>query len=123
MDSWKTYITTANHYFAHSKFNQAQSVYESALEEAHRLFPIWDDPHEAVSALIVTYHNIADLHQKQGQTRAARELFERIHKLILRAVSSTPIDDKRHGALYRGSIETYKALITHKRCHLLEILH
>ena len=83
------------------------------------MFPSWRDPHEAVSALVVSYHNMADLHQKQGETNEARGVLEKIHQRVLRAVTSTPTHDRRHSALYQGSIETYAALLSHKRCHLL----
>lgn len=123
MNIWKNYITAGNEQFAKNEFESARALYEAARREAEILFPSWRDPHEAVSALVVSYHNMADLHQKQGETSAARGVLEAIHQRVLRAVTSTPIYDRRHSALYRGSIETYSALLTHKRCHLLVNTH
>lgn len=123
MNVWKNYITAGNEKFAASDFDSAKAFYEAARTEAENLFSKWKEPDEAVSALIVSYHNMADLYQKQGHTDAARSILERVHQFILRAVTSTPINNRRHSALYRGSIETYSALLVHKRCHFLSNVH
>jgi len=119
MNIWKNYITAGNEHFAQSNFESARALYEAASQEAEVLFTSWREPDEAVSALIVSYHNMADLYQSQGDSDMARSILEKIHKFLLRSVASTPVEDRRHSALYRGSIETYSALLVHKRCHIL----
>ena len=122
MNVWKSYILAGNKCFASDDLESAQDLYLAARKEAENLFCSWREPDEAVSALVVTNLNIADLYQKQGQTQTARTVFERIHRFILHAVTSTPISDRRHKALYEGSIKTYAALINHKANYKLKTL-
>jgi hypothetical protein len=123
MKIWKKYITAGNEKFAQSDFESAKTLYRAARNEAEALFSSWREPNEAVSALIVSYHNTADLYQRQGNTDKARSVLEKVHQLVLRAVASTSADDQRHYALYRGSITTYSALLSHQRCHLMSNVH
>ena len=123
MRKWKTLIRRGNQYFFCQNFDQAMQCYEAARRQAEWLFDDWDEPEEAVSSFVVTHHNIADVYQKRGEVAAAREILESVHAFILKAVTSTPISDGRHPALYRASIITYSTLMVHKRCHLLSNLH
>lgn len=116
MDEWKKYIIAGNRRFSSSEFNAAKSSYEVAREHAENLFPKWKDPEEAASALVVTYHNLADLYQKQGNFSGAREALEKVHKIVLHALVSTSIGSSRHSSLLRASIKTYSALVIHKSC-------
>ncbi len=117
MNLWKNYIVKGNERFAANDLEAADALYRAAKREAESLFETWKDANEAVSALVVTWHNIADLYQRQGDTAAARETLENIHKKMLRNVLATNLSDTRHSALYRGSIETYSALLIHKNCY------
>ena len=86
MNLWKNYIVKGNERFAANDLEAADALYRAAKREAESLFETWKDANEAVSALIVTWHNIADLYQRQGDTAAARETLENIHKKMLRKV-------------------------------------
>lgn len=123
MDEWKKNIIAGNRRFSRSDFNAAKSSYEVARQHAENLFPQWLDPDEAASALVVTYHNLADLYQTQGNYSAARNSLEKVHKTILRALVSTSIESARHSSLLRASVKTYSALITHKNCYSCNSYH
>lgn len=116
MDEWKRNIIAGNQRFSRCEFAAAISSYEIARQHAENLFPKWVDADEAASALVVTYHNLADLHQKQGHYSAARKALEKVHQIVLNALASTSIKSERHGALLRASVKTYSALLVHKSC-------
>ena len=116
MDEWKKYITAGNRRFSNSDFKAAKLSYDVAKKHAENLFPKWKDPEEAASALVVTYHNLADLYQKQGNFSAAREALEKVHQIVLHALLATSLDSKRHKSLLTASTKTYSALVVHKSC-------
>ncbi|RBP50652.1 hypothetical protein [Arenicella xantha] len=119
MHEWKHHITLGNRQFVNHDFDRAQSSYAAALQAAERLFPRWSEPNEAVSMIVVTHHNIADLYQKLGLVCSARHVLEKAHSMLLNALSNTPSNHARHQALLRGTIKTYAALNRHKNCCLL----
>jgi hypothetical protein len=123
MEEWKKEIMAGNRRFSRSDFDAAKSSYESARQHAEDLFPKWEDAEEAASALVVTYHNIADLYQKQGNFSGARNSLEKVHKTVLRALVSTSIESKRHSSLLRASVKTYSALVIHKSCFSCNAVH
>ena len=119
MKNWKEHITQGNQYFLNQDYEAARLEYENARVLAEQTFVEPGEPSEAVFAVIVTYHNLADLYQKQGYTKMARLALETVHHQVLRAVAATSVHSTRHAALYRGAKLTYAALMNHKRCHLL----
>jgi hypothetical protein len=123
MNNWKSRIIAGNERFVERDFESARMLYEAACLEAEVLLTEWQKPEEAVSAFVISYHNMADLYQRQGKSRTARSTLEKVHQHLLRTAASTPVDDVRHGALCRGINETYSALLTHKRCHLVGNVH
>ena len=123
MEEWKKCIAIGNRRFNSDYFNAAKLSYETAKKHAQALFPYWSDPEEAISALIISYHNLADLHQTQGHLSAAREELECVHNIVLRALFVTPIASARHHALSRASQITYSALIEHKRSFINNTHH
>lgn len=123
MEEWKKHIIAGNRRFSRCDFDAAESSYDVAKEHAENLFPDWKDSEEAASALVVTYHNLADLYQKQGNSSLARNAFEKVHKIILHALINTPVGTRRYGSLLRASLKTYAALVAHKRCFSCSLYH
>ncbi len=123
MDIWKTTIKMGNQRFANSEFVGALAFYNTAKSQAEDLFQHWPNADEAVSALVVTYHNIADLYIKQGTPNLAVETIEKAKKILLRELAREQLDPKRHDALCHGSRKLHSALMRYKRCHLLSTLH
>ena len=120
METWKKYISDGNSSLIKCDFEAARQSYEKARVEAESKFVSLSEPVDAVFAVIVTYHNLADLYQKQGYTKMARLALETVHDHLLRSVVSNPLSSARHAALYRGSVLTYSKLMAHKRCHIVE---
>jgi len=117
MEEWKKHILAGNKEFSSKNYAIAEHEYKVAKDYAEQSFIQWHDPYESSSALVVTYHNLADLHQRQGNTELARETLEDAHDILLRAVTSTPVDSGRHDALCQASLETYSALLLHKKSY------
>lgn len=116
VERWKQYVVAGNHCMIGKEFQSAAIQYELARQCAESLFKRWFEPSEAVSALVVTYHNIADLNRKQGNTKSVLYYLEKAHDIVLRELTSTPIGDKKHNALLCASKRTYKALVGYKKC-------
>ena len=89
MKVWEKYICAANRHYSNSNFDAALTLYHAAGKEAELLLPTWNDPAEGVSALVVTYLNMADLYQSAEQTRTARDVLISIHNRTLRLLMST----------------------------------
>ena len=115
-ERWKYYVIAGNQSLINNKFRNAAKQYELARQYAETLFIKWYEPNEAVSALVVTYHNIADLHRKQENKSSVLHYLEAVHKTILHALTATPIEHKRHSALLCASKRTYSALVSYKEC-------
>lgn len=58
---WKRQTRLGNRRFALGDHAGALSCYQQALWSAEQQVMIWPEPDEAVAALVVTYHNLADL--------------------------------------------------------------
>lgn len=69
MGKWKQLIIEGNQLFEQKCFAEAFDVYQKAKERAYVLFQIWPDVDEATAALVVSYHNIAELHSENGHKR------------------------------------------------------
>ena len=116
VERWKRYVIAGNHSLIADDLRAAALQYELARQCAETLFNKWAESSEAVSALVVTYHNIADLHRKQGNAEAIKHYLQAVHTIVLRALASTPIEHNRHGALLNGSKRTYSALVSFNKC-------
>ena len=116
VEQWKHYVIAGNQSLLNKDFRTAARQYELARKCAENLFLKWANPDESVSALVVTYHNIADLHRKQGNANSILYYLEKAHDVILKTLFKTPIGGQRHQALLSASKRTYSALVSYKKC-------
>ncbi|QFI54534.1 DUF2753 family protein [Aeromonas simiae] len=58
---WKHQTRLGNRRFALGNHAGALACYQQALWSARQHLPLWREPEEAVAALVVSYHNLADL--------------------------------------------------------------
>jgi hypothetical protein len=123
MNEWKKCITAGNRDFSEHDFEAARSSYEKAKQHAENLLFQWSNPDEAASALVVSYHNLADLHQLQGDFSAARDTLKNVHKIVLCALEDSLVGSKRYVSLLRASVKTYSALSVHRRCFSCRAYH
>ncbi len=117
MDQWKKHITIGNSYFRNQRFDEAEIHYLKARQHAESLFASWLDPQEAVAALVVSYHNLADLYQAENQPSLAFDMLSKVHSLLLKAADFSAENTERQAAVRSGVRQTYAALLNHMKTH------
>ena len=115
VERWKNHVIAGNRFLIEQDLRSAATQYELARQCAETIFTKWSNPSEAVSALVVTYHNIADLQRKQGNTESIKYYLQTVHSIVLRALTATPIGHQRYSALLSASKRTYSALVSFKK--------
>ena len=116
LERWKKEVITGNQCLIKKDFDEAACRYELARQSAETVFKEWLNPYEAASALVVTYHNIADLQRKMGNSEGVHFYLEKVHKTVLKTLLATSVDDQRFYSLLCASKRTYKALLSYKKC-------
>jgi tetratricopeptide (TPR) repeat protein len=61
MAHWKAQTLSGNRHFDAGEYARALDCYQQALWLARQQFADWHDANEAVAALVVAHHNLADL--------------------------------------------------------------
>ena len=116
LERWEKEIIAGNQCLIKKDLNGAGCHYELARQTAETVFKEWLNPYEAASALVVTYHNIADLQRKMGNSEGVHFYLEKVHKTVLKTLLATSVDDQRFYSLLCASKRTYKALLSYKKC-------
>ncbi len=111
MKYWKALITMGNTQFAANELNQALVSYQQALNWAQVLFQRWAVAHEAVSACVVTQHNLADLYRCLGQPEQAAEQLCNCHRHLLQTITACETPPALRAAALRQSRQSYSALL------------
>ena len=115
---WQEYISDGNKYLITSDFKAAKFQYEMARQYAEKIFNIEFDLYQAAPALVVTYHNIADLNRKLGDVSSVKFYLEKVHSTILKMLMQTAHDNEKHALLLRLSFKTYNKMIKFKKCSI-----
>jgi hypothetical protein len=93
--------------------------YQRALAIAHRL--IEQPPHQraddCVAALVVSYHNLADLHIERGEIESAISHLCAAHQTLIKLFLDPNRDKDMQQAALRHSRETYIALLSNISAH------
>jgi hypothetical protein len=99
--------------------NVALNGYQQALKIAHRLIeqPPSGRAGDCVAALVVSHHNLADLHAELGDIDSASEHLCRAHETLIRLFLDGSQDARLQQAALRHSRETHFALLNHIRVH------
>jgi tetratricopeptide (TPR) repeat protein len=111
MDHWKQTIQRANALFAQGQWVDAREYYLQALALAQILFERWGDPDEAVSAFVVSHHNLADLHLRLRQPEESAEYLCLAHEQLLAAAGQQSLPPALRDAAFRHSNRTYTELL------------
>lgn len=117
MDHWKQTIQRANALFAQGQWVDAREHYLQALALAQILFERWADADEAVSALVVSHHNLADLHLRLHQPEESAEYLCAVHQYLLTATGRTGLPQALRDAALRHSNRTYTELLGFTAVH------
>lgn len=111
MQHWKRTIELANRYFSQGEYFDAREHYLQALALAQVLFERWRDPSEAVSAYVVSHHNLADLHLCLNQPEESVEYLCAAHERLLEASADPRLPVPLRDAAMRHSRRTYTELL------------
>ncbi|CAN7625057.1 tetratricopeptide repeat protein [Caballeronia sp. LjRoot31] len=99
--------------------NVALKAYQQALELAGRLIgePPPGRADDCVAALVVSYHNLADLHAELGDLDSAAAHLCHAHEILIHLFLDGSQDASLQQAALRHSRETHFALLNHIRAH------
>ena len=120
MARWQQHIIAGNHCFDRQLLSDAASHYQTAKQIAEGLFDSWPDPHTAAAAVIISYHNMADLYLSKALPTMAVEELQRVHRIFASALENQQLQPERRQALYCGVRKTYLALLNHRQQHAQE---
>lgn len=115
MQLWQIQIIAGNECYESSQFLSALAHYRQAIQLAQELFDKAPTKRTAVTSLIVSYHNLADLFIKEGEPDLAESELIEVHQIVnstLAAISTAPGDIE---ALIWGAGKTYSALTSFLR--------
>jgi len=112
MEQWKQHIMLGNQCFDERQLLTAMTHYQSAKSRAHVLFEHWFNPEQSVAALVVSYHNLADLYLREDNPAMAEKELRSIYDYILTQLDKDLPDVKRKRALLHGLKQSYTALLS-----------
>jgi hypothetical protein len=110
LEQWKREILLGNRDFEQRDFLEALLHYRRALAVAQRLFMRWPDADEAVAALVIAHHNLADLHARMRHMDEAADNLCTAHRCLLQAMADAHLDPALREAALRHSKKTFAEL-------------
>ena len=117
MEKWKQHVLAGNAFFDAQQNQQATAEYQAAKERAEKLLAVWLDEHEAVAAVVISYHNLANLYVRQGETAKAEAELRHVLRLIQHTLSDPRCSPARREALMSGERRAHVELLNHIRTH------
>lgn len=114
---WKHKTLVGNQAHERGDIESAKADYQLALRRAQQLFFGWFDREEAVAAVLVSYHNLADVYETLAKPDRAMHLLNACID-YLREARSVLADDENLAALDHGLARSYAYLLMHRqRCY------
>lgn len=111
MEQWKRTILNANNCFNAGDLIDAREHYLHALGLAQVLLERWSEPDEAVSAFVISHHNLADLHLSLHQPEESAEYLCSAHQRLLQVIEAPHLTPGLRQAAFRHSHKTYAELL------------
>lgn len=112
MQHWRRTTQNANSLFELGELVDAREHYLQALALAQVLFERWHDVDEAVAALVIAHHNLADLHLRLNQPHESADYLCAAHQRLLQASQEPRLPQPLRGAALRHSARTYTELLS-----------
>ena len=112
MRHWRRTTQNANRLFDQGELVDAREHYLQALALAQVLFERWHDVDEAVAALVVAHHNLADLHLRLNQPHESADYLCAAHQALLQASQEQRLPQALRDAALRHSARTYTELLS-----------
>ncbi|WP_429166513.1 hypothetical protein [Aeromonas rivipollensis] len=117
MAHWKVQTLCGNRHFDAGEHARALDYYQQALWLARQQFPCWPDADEAVAALVVAHHNLADLLVAMTLPDRAADILCHVHDCLLATSQSPASPDPLRAAALRHSRGTRTELLAFVRKH------
>ncbi len=117
MTHWKQQTREGNRLFDCGEYHQALAHYQQALWLARQQLVQWHDADEAVAALVVAHHNLADLLVAMARPERAADLLCHIHDCLLATSQSPASPDPLRDAALRHTRSTHAELLAFLRKH------
>lgn len=121
IETWKRHINAGNDSFDKYQILASLAHYQAAIKQATALLDQWHDKKAAVAALVVSYHNLADLYLREGEPLLAEYELENAHDKLNLAMQRTQTDSPDIEALLWGLNRTYFALVRHRSAHARKV--
>lgn len=112
MQHWRRTTQNANRLFDQGELVDAREHYLQALALAQVLFERWHDVDEAVAALVIAHHNLADLHLRLNQPHESADYLCAAHQALLQASQEQRLPQALRDAALRHSARTYTELLS-----------
>ncbi len=117
MVHWKQQTLCGNRHFDAGEYAKALDCYQQALWLARQQFSFWQDADEAVAALVVAHHNLADLLVAMTLPDRAADILCHVHDCLLATSQSPVCSDSLRASASRHSHNTRTELLAFVRKH------
>ncbi|MBV7483577.1 hypothetical protein [Bordetella sp. BOR01] len=111
LDAWQRVTLRGNRALARGDAAAALTQYRAALSLADALPGRAADADTAVAALVVSHHNLAELHQRAERADVAGAHVCRAHELLHEMAADTTLDPSWRAAAWRHGRMTYVELM------------
>lgn len=111
MQDWRKAIDQGNQHYLNRQWQAAERYYRLALDYADQHLAQWPDADEAVAALVVSHHNLADLYLATAASEQAARCLCRIHWQLLHTCQCRDYSSSLRQAAWRHSRHTYTELV------------
>jgi len=110
--NWENETAIANQYFKRVDFGHAEKKYREAKKIATALFENSNQPERSVAALVISYHNLADLYQEINDLQRAHYELCAIDDYLGNYLVNGIVDSKTLAAVRHGIDKTRAYLLS-----------
>ena len=84
MDTWKQSSIAGNLAFSQKRYHEAEQHYKLASQRAQQLLWLWFDAEEIITALVISFQNMAELYFMQSRHHDGLNQYQQLSDLLLR---------------------------------------
>ena len=121
--NWELETKIANQYFDQVDFDSAEKKYQHAKELALSLLSKGDEPERAIAALVVSFHNLADLYQKKNDLKNAHLELHSVDAYLVHYLEGGNPDSNVLNAVRLGIDKTRIELLNFVQKYKVHLLH
>lgn len=111
MALWKQLTAKANTLFEQGALNAALEGYECARSLALSHFDAWEEPDDAVAAVVVSFLNLSEAQARLGLMSLATQALCTVHGSLLKTTADDSLPPALREAAQRYLGETHAALV------------